>query len=142
IRELIAFGTAIQSMFPDSAMAIFQHTLSRSELLLFHPGIVASRFRLGNIYAGKGWHEQGIQTLKEAIPYCYALKDHQQLLSIAYNDIGIIYQAMGNYDLASRLYYYAIWLAEQSPPSAALSRALNNFGAILIYLKRSDQALP
>ena len=142
INALIRKGTALQTVFPDSAVMIFRYTLQQSRELRYAPGIVTSLFRLGNIYAAKGWNRKGIHTLKEAIPYCYQLRNQHLYLSVAYNDIGIMYQAMGNYDLAARLYYYAIWLAEQSPASIALAKALNNFGTMLIDLKRQDQALP
>src|SRR5690606_40379788 len=74
IYGLIRLGTHIQENYPDSALAIFQHTLSQSRDIPDYEGIVKSLFRLGNLYAKKGWYEKGIRTIGAAIPYCYYLE--------------------------------------------------------------------
>jgi tetratricopeptide (TPR) repeat protein len=64
-------------------------------------------------------------------------------LAISYSNIGLVYDAQGNYDKAMEFYNKALQIKEQvlNPLSPSLATSYNNIGVVYFEMENYDKAL-
>ena len=87
----------------------------------------------------KGFAERSLEPYKQALELYSTLGDSIQI-SRCYNEIGIAYKVMGEYNAANQYYRQALIVAEAINDSSKIANVLNNMGNVLRSVGFLDSA--
>ncbi len=117
IMQRINQNSTLTVFYPDSALGIYSTLLEQSKQINFAYGAATSLLMYSNAYRFLGLYPQSLESCGEALIYCYKSPNTKRLLAFTYNQIGIIYKAMGDHVKAAHFFHMAIRATEQYPNS-------------------------
>ncbi|MFP4338882.1 MAG: tetratricopeptide repeat protein [Cyclobacteriaceae bacterium] len=95
---------------------------------------------LGDSYLEKQKYTEAIAYLDSARRYFFIKKD-SIYLNIIYNNLGVVYDYLGDYSQALNMYYKSLEVLKNSDDVESIVIAYNNIGLIYFSQKKYDEAL-
>ncbi len=141
IRKAMTIASDIETIYPDSAYRIYQQTFKESVDRNFDFGIANSLRGIGNMKTVREDFETAYLFYNKSIEYCTARPSLGFMLPKLYNNIGITYQNLGQYENAIAAYTKALQAKDLFPVSALKkSTVYLNISGPFISLKQYKTA--
>lgn len=116
----------------DKAITAVEESIGIWESLNDVPGMAAAMFNLSGMYSGAGQYQKAIATLQQVLQIRESTNAGPNALSEVHNDLGTVYQKLGQFALARREYDTALNLAKAANNSGQYANVLNNLGISLL----------
>ncbi len=148
VMALNAFADLLYSRASnDSAISVYQKTLTISERIHYNEGKRSAFIGLGNAYLGKGDFDKAEKFLRQNISFAKGIADHEGM-AISYNSLGNIHNERGEYKKAMESYTSAAKMNTKigNEKDAGVNMAniglihqkLDNYDEAIEYYKKSD----
>lgn len=133
--------SGMQALFPDSAVILFKEIFAQSQAQEYTWGIIRSLTGIGNIYADKSRHEQALHYYTQAVHICETGMAGKTFLPVLWNNMGIVYDARGQYMLSATAFTKAAQYYDRFPSLlTSKGKILQNLAGTFTKLKQYDKA--
>ena len=114
IIESVDLAKSLQAGQADSAIRLLTHAAALSRQYGFPEGLVPALAELSNRYITLGNYNKGLLLLLEAQGYLPVLRyDHHRLCALVYNHLGVVYNYLGQDELALYYHFRSLYLLLQ-----------------------------
>lgn len=133
-RELQAFSIYSKKQAPAGLPAPLS-------LSYYTRNALQSLINSGNYYAEKGQNEQALNYYSNALKMCRYHPAYLSFLAVVHNNMGISFDAVGDYQAAANAFTDALTFVERYPSSKiSKSEILQNLAGIFTKLRQYDKA--
>ncbi|MDR3679300.1 MAG: tetratricopeptide repeat protein [Flavipsychrobacter sp.] len=141
IRNAMTIALDIETIYPDSAYMIYQRTFKESIERNFDFGIANSLRRMGDLKAKREDFVTARLFYNKSIQYCMTRPSLGFMLPNLFNNVGISYQNIGQYENAIAAYTKALQTKDQYPGTTLeKSAVLLNLSGPFISLRQYKSA--
>lgn len=122
----------------DSASFYFEKANRMARAINFHKGIWESNRGNNKVLNRKGRYQEALQLALESVELCKELTKLD--LAIAYNNLGNVYQYLGDLNLAATHYLNSLQLAEKIGELRLQQKLNNNLATVFLELEEKDKS--
>ncbi|WGH74132.1 tetratricopeptide repeat protein [Tenacibaculum tangerinum] len=127
----------------DKAMDKYMEASKLSQEINYSKGIVYSAISLASIYLEAEEYEKVVdifETLKKKNAVAFKQADNL-LLAVMYNNEGIAYENLNNYNKAEQLYNNSIEVAKKLPSKYYLANAMSNLASVKFKQQKYNESI-
>ena len=129
VLTLIKYGISLRSSDLDSALNTLDLAYRKAESIGFPQGQMNALINTGISYGMNDQYSEAILSFNEAIRLSN-LYDDSNILSQAYNSLGIVYKRIGDYPTSYKYYNEALKVCEKRYYAKGVASAYENLGIL------------